>query len=138
MSKLRALILNSVDDDETMHRKRRMDESPILSKYLINHSYAIELSDEQKLLPANVMMSQIINGTIGEVDMFNRLKTNIMNYNPDVLLVHTGFVFRAFPSEIISVLDKIKSEFPNLKIGMQKMVGTYDSEQVANIINDLF
>jgi|WetSurMetagenome_2_1015567.scaffolds.fasta_scaffold00367_19 hypothetical protein len=138
IGKMKVLILNSVDDGLTMQRKMRMDESPILSKYLINHSYAIELTDKQKMLSMETMMSQIKKGQLDEVDMFNRLKKAIIKYKPDVLVVHTGFVFSSFPSEITSVLDRLKFEFPDLKIGMQRMRNLYDSEQVADIIDDFF
>jgi len=50
-----------------------------------------------------------------------RLRTRIRNFGPNVLIVHGGFVFRRFANEFLSVLKSVKREFPDIRIGLERL-----------------
>ncbi len=136
----RILVLQSVLDGATLHRKKRMDQSPFLQGYMFRHFYVLR----------NVRQP-----TLDQADLFERLATDIADFKPDIVIVHTGLAFRYFPKQIIATLRSIKTKFPNLRIAIQQHHSKLserlsvqeiahledifdDSDEARDLINNIF
>ena len=64
-------------------------------------------------------------------DLFGRLELKILDFKPNILLVHTGIVFHKFPFCMMTVLRDIKSKYPYLKIGNQ-----HDTTHIINLLKE--
>jgi hypothetical protein len=115
----RILVLQSVEDDITEYRMWRMHHSPSLVDYEFENCYAIELTDEQKTLPTDVMMMQVENAKLDENRLVDRLTQKIATFKPDLVVVHFGFAFMRFPKEMFAVLRTLRTRFPALKLGVE-------------------
>lgn len=142
----RILVLQSVEDSVTQHRKLRMEQSPFLRDYKFDHCYAFELTKKQKASVTFEMIEQVKRALLDETDLIKRLEKEIRKFEPDALIVHYGFVFRRFPSEMSSALVIIKSKFPNLRIGIEEREPIASelklildsSNEIRSIITEIF
>jgi hypothetical protein len=115
----RVLVLQSVEDEITERRSRRMRESPFLRGNHFEQFYAIELTKEQRRQPTPLMMQQVENATLDETELTERLTRSIDRFKPNVLVVHLGFVFRRYSEAMLAALATIKARFPHIKIGVE-------------------
>jgi len=145
----RILVLQSVEDEITYRREMRIKRSPLLRDYNFKHIYAIELKDEQQELPTPLMMEQVVQGSLDGEELLDRLVRKVIAFDPNILIVHAGFVFHRFPHEMISALKSLKDKFPNLRIGIQSRIRFgrdrpelqtlfEDSEEIRGLIERIF
>lgn len=115
----RVLILESVDDALTRRRSKHLSESPILQGYIVEHCYAVEISEQDRKKPTPVMMEDVISRPLKSEDLLIRIEEKIRSFQPNFLLLHTGFVFHANLQTFIEVLRNLKTKYPNIKLGYQ-------------------
>jgi hypothetical protein len=119
MSNQRILLLQSVQDRITDRRIWRIKNNPELKDYTIENFYAIELSNSQREKDVDDMMMEVETQGINEDDLLKRLDLKIQSFQPEVLIIHGGFVFRKFPKIFLKVLSKLKTKFPTIRFGLQ-------------------
>lgn len=115
----RVLVMQSVEDAITDKRKHKIENNPALADYQFAFCYAVELSYDQKAIPIPIMVNQVSREPFDTNKLIARLGKHIRAFNPDLLVVHFGFVFEAFPNEILTALKTIRTEFPNVKFGLR-------------------
>ncbi len=111
------LIVDSVEDDITRRRHSILENSPRIKGYTINYVYAIELEEKDQFLGPIEILDNI---EFKEESLYNSLKKRIELLVPDYVLLHTGFIFRAYPNIFYSVFKKLKLDFPNTGFGFQE------------------
>ena len=123
MAKLRVLVLQSVEDELTRNRMAIRRASPALDDYIVEYCYAVELTKGQHEMDIFTMMAQVTSDPIDEDDLLRRLDAKITSFHPDILMVHSGFVFSTYPRQCLSALLSLKSKHPELRIGCQSRGG---------------
>jgi hypothetical protein len=115
----RVLVLQSVNDALTARRMERTANSPRLSNYSIRPSYAIRLSKQQQAMDVSKMMATIHKAGIDTKRLLDDLNKDVEDFQPEFLVVHSGFVFTQFPTEILSVLRRLKIKHQSVRFGIQ-------------------
>jgi hypothetical protein len=121
MTLQRIMVVQSVNDDITFRREARIQYSPILQDYEFEHFYLIELTEEQQRIHPRLMMNEIRNAGLDKEQLLERIIQRIHAFKPDTLIIHGGFVFNSFLDDILFVLRQIKKQFPELRIGFEKL-----------------
>jgi hypothetical protein len=119
MSLQRIIILQSVQDDLTEFREFRMESNPVLKAYKFLHTYAIELTDEEKRLPMFSMMNKVKACKFNSADFEQRLDKLFLDFNPDAFIIHKGFVFDQFTDVIIRTLISLKLKYPKVRFTIE-------------------
>ncbi len=120
MSSKRILLLQSVEDAITARRKQKMLRDPALKCYEFAFGYAVELSDEQKRMPIPEMVRQVSNQPFDADGFIQRLTQQIREFQPDLIVVHRGFVFKTFWEEIVPELKMVRLQFPDIALGLHQ------------------
>ena len=118
MSFHKILLMQSVEDVITLRRRQKIESNPAVQGCEFAHCYAVELKSEQKLMRVGQMMESVMAQPFDQDGLTQRLIRQIGEFNPDLLLVHPGFVFRMYTNEVLSALKIVKAQFPNLKFGL--------------------
>ena len=140
------IILQSVQDSITFRREMRIQNSPFLQEYEFEHIYAIVLSPEQQRLPTELMMMQVDQNKLDGEDLLKRITAKLESFKPDILIIHSGFVFHRFPEEMLSVLKSLKTSYPTLRMGIQshfykdnEQLGIFEySSEIDDLISKIF
>jgi hypothetical protein len=120
------LFVDSVDDSITKRRHRILASDPRLAGYELHYFYAAVLTPEQEVVLAAGMVPDL---TLVEEELANRLDNEIQSIEPQFVLLHTGFVFRRFPSVFFRVFAQLKKNYPTCRFGIQPREGlTIDRE----------
>jgi hypothetical protein len=114
------LFVDSVDDSITKRRHRILATDPRLAGYELHYFYAAVLTPEQEAVLA-VGVAPDVN-VVGE-ELANRLDSEIQRVGPRFVLLHTGFVFRRFPSVFFRVFARLKKKHPTCLFGVQLREG---------------
>ncbi len=112
------LLMQSVEDAITRNRRRKFESNPAAQGCELANCYAVELTPVQKAMRMGQMMEAVTLQPFDAKDLAERLTRQIAEFQPDLVLVHPGFVFHTFTQEMIAVLKMLKSQFPNLKFGL--------------------
>jgi hypothetical protein len=115
----RILVLQSVEDYITESRMRRMRTSPLLEGCEFECCYAVELTGAQRELPTFTMMGAVEDSVLDKDSLAVRISRKVITFNPDLLVVHFGFVFQRFPEKLLAALESVKTSFPKLKFGIE-------------------
>jgi hypothetical protein len=74
-----------------------------------------------------------------------RLEQEIQKVDPQFVLLHTGFVFRRFPSVFFAVFTELRNKYRNCSFGLQPREGlkidedAFDqTEEIANLQRLIF
>jgi hypothetical protein len=142
----RIIVIQSVEDGITEFRQFRIKINPILKAYDFEFCYAIELKNEEKNLSTGQMMLSVETRIFSSSDLFDRLTKQIESFNPDALIIHSGFVFMRFTIEMVSVLKSIKAIYPSIRYGIQdyeyfkpEFAYLFDgSDELNKIIQNIF
>ena len=134
MQKQRVLILQSIEDNCTHHRMARMQQSPLLNGYMFQNCYVIEITEEQKTLPTDMMMDEVVANELNQTDLLKRLETSVREFDPHILLVHYGFAFDSFTVEVLNALNSLKAKYPMLIIGLENIFSLPNSLQQFQIL----
>ena len=128
------LIIESIRDRIADNRQMAFNESPDLKCYEIAYIYMVEPSDLPQ--PAARHLSNAASFGIPlpiasiEQVLFSRITAQIEVFQPQYLLVYTGFVFRQYSDQVYSVLRRLRDIDPNLSIGRFGK-STYPSDRVT-------
>lgn len=114
------LFVDSVDDSITKRRHRILASDPRLGGYELHYFYAAVLTSEQEAVLAAGMPPDL---TLVEEELAKRLDNEIQSVEPQFLLLHTGFVFRRFPSVFFRVFAQLKEKYPTCRFGIQPREG---------------
>jgi hypothetical protein len=114
------LFVDSVDDSITKRRHRILASDPRLAGYELHYFYAAVLTPEQEAVLAAGMVPDL---TLAEGELANRLDNEIQSIEPQFVLLHTGFVFRRFPSAFFRVFAQLKEKYPTCRFGIQPREG---------------
>lgn len=109
------LLMQSVEDVITLRRRQKIESNPAVQGCGFAHCYVVELKGEQKLMRVGQMMESVMSQQFDRDGLTQRLIRQIGEFNPDLLLVHPGFVFRMYTNEILSALKIVKAQFQGLK-----------------------
>lgn len=140
----RILVLQSVEDEITDKRKNKILNNPELNEFTFAFCYAVELTVEQKALPTQEMVNAVAAQSLAADDLAARLITAINAFNPDLIIVHPGFVFRSFQPAFLAALKSIRAQFPALKLGtfnshqLPHLRATFDEGAVLEIVERVF
>ena len=118
MSYRKILLMQSVEDSITRNRKKKIESNPAVQGCEFAHCYAVELTPVQKMMVIPLMMELVLQQPFDTKDLAERLTRQIAEFQPDLFLVHPGFVFQAFTNEVVAALKIVKARFPNLKFGL--------------------
>jgi hypothetical protein len=110
------LFVDSVDDSITKRRHRILASDPRLAAYELHYFYAAVLTPKQEAVLAAGMLPDL---TLVEEELANRLENDIHSIEPQFVLLHTGFVFRRFPSVFFRVFAQLKKSHPTCRFGIQ-------------------
>ena len=116
----RILFVDSVDDSITKRRHRIIDSDPRLAGYELYYFYAAVLTPEQEAVLAAGVAPDL---KLVEEELANRLDNEIQSIEPQFVLLHTGFVFRRFPSAFFRVFAQLKEKHPTCRFGIQPREG---------------
>lgn len=119
MQNLRVLIIESVDDDLTRRRAEHLANSSVLKEYIIDHCYAMEITENDRNKPIQIMMSDVTSRSLKKEDLFRRLDVKTQSFQPNFILLHTGFIFHTFQITFIQVLKQLKTKYPQIKFGYE-------------------
>ena len=100
------LLIESIKDETTLSRHQILKESPRSKSFNLDSFYAIEDESKQNV-PENL-------------DFIKRLEEKIISFQPDYILVHTGWFFFQNPSIIYSAVRTLKATFPKIRFGFQE------------------
>jgi hypothetical protein len=114
------LFVDSVDDSITQRRHRILASDPRLAGYELYYFYAAVLTPEQEAVLAAGVAPDL---KLVEEDLANRLDNEIKSIEPQFVLLHTGFVFRRFPSAFFRVFAQLKEKHPTCRFGIQPREG---------------
>jgi hypothetical protein len=113
---IKILFVESVDDSITKRRHRILASDPRLAGYELHYVYAVVLTQEQEAVLAAGLPPDL---TLVEEELANRLDHEIQSIKPQFVLLHTGFVFRRFPSVFFRVFTQLKEKYPTCRFGIQ-------------------
>jgi hypothetical protein len=114
------LFVDSVDDSITKRRHRILASDPRLAGYELHYFYAAVLTPEQEAVLAAGMVPDL---TLVEEELAKRLDNEIQSIEPQFVLLHTGFVFRRFPSLFFRVFAQMKKNYSTCRFGIQPREG---------------
>ena len=114
------LFVDSVDDDITKRRHRILGSDPRLASHELHYFYAVTLTLQQEELLAVGFPPSF---DLVENELAARLNNEIKRTQPQFVLLHTGFVFRQFPSVFFRVFTQLKEKYPACRFGMQPREG---------------
>ena len=118
MSYQKILLMQSVEDLITKNRKQKIESNPAAQGCEFAHCYAVELTSDQKLMRVRQMVESVASQPFDTNGLAERLIRQVSEFNPDLFLVHPGFVLQAFTNEVMVALKIVKAQFPNLKFGL--------------------
>lgn len=115
----KVLVLESVEDNVTMERVALKRSFFSKNDVEVEYCYAVELTKRQQQLDVRTMVSEVLKEPLDGQDLLARVDQRITSFRPDVMIVHAGFVFLTHPEVFLSVLTKLKSLHPELRIGSE-------------------
>jgi hypothetical protein len=118
--RIKILFVESVDDDITRRRHGLLASDSRLNGYELHYFYATILTPEQQ---AGLAVGMAPDLTLSDEELFGRLEKEIQRIHPRFVFLHTGFVFRRFPSVFIRVFARLKQKYPNCRFGLQPREG---------------
>ncbi len=116
----RIVMVESTNDKVAYNRKKRIDTSPGLENYTVSYVFAIKPVAESlplSALPRAAAFDERIPLASIEEKLFSRIKAQVELFEPQLLLVYTGFVFKQFVDQYYNVLRRVKEQFPGLLVG---------------------
>ena len=139
---IKILFVESVDDAITRRRHRLLAADPRLTRYQLYYFYAITLTpEEQSMLELGIAPDLML---VRE-ELAMRLEQEIQKVDPQFVLLHTGFVFRRFPSVFFAVFTELRNKYRNCSFGLQPREGlkidedAFDqTEEIANLQRLIF
>jgi hypothetical protein len=115
---MKILVLLTVNDDITLHRIARYQQRPALEDYEIKYCFCKELDEENRRLE-QFEIGKIISG-FNRRNCYNMLYNIILPFNPDVVIIHAGFIFNMKVRDFILIVEKLKSRFPHIHFGIEQ------------------
>lgn len=111
MSIHRLLVLKSINDEYTLEELKYLTNSPVLQGIDVRFCYAVQMDelDLEKPDPYTVSYDKLL-------DM---LEMEVLAFQPDALILHTGIAFRMRPDSFLQALAVIKDRYPNIKLGYE-------------------
>jgi len=101
---MRVLVMYSWDDDISEMRWHRNTSDPELAHFEIAQCFA---------LPSE-------GAAVHGPSVARRLATAIEDFQPDVVLIHTGAAFRRSPSAFVECVQLVKAKYANLRLGYER------------------
>lgn len=113
------LLLHSVDDDSAQSRIRAIEARPGLEDYRFHHLFIFTPEDGEAMMrEPSLKPSELLERN--QEAIFGRLADWIGNFKPDLFLLHTGVAFTVAPDVILSVVSRLRRQFPALNFGIQE------------------
>jgi hypothetical protein len=119
-NKIKVLFVDSVDDAITRNRHQLLSAHPKLKNYEFDYCYAKTFSEEEQ---AGLEVGIAPDFSLSEEALFGVIDYKIRSFHPHFVLLHTGFVFRRFPSVFVAVFAKLKRSSPECRFGLQPREG---------------
>ena len=108
------LFLQSVNDSITRTREMLLRTHHSLAGFSLRFCYALDSAEKDTFK----LMSSFKKGDLDTDDLELRLFRDIRRFSPILVVVHAGFVFRTSPAQMLDVLSKAKSIFPQVPFGI--------------------
>ena len=122
-------MLETLNDEITSKRQEYLNRSPRLEAYHIHYCYASDVIDKDG------SMNGITYGGIsfsGD-DLIEYLESCIKNISPEVLLLHTGFLFMENQEAFIKAFRHLKKKHRNIGTNYQKRIGLLVDDNAFNL-----
>ena len=140
MPKTKVLIVDSVEDKITRRRHALFARSELLLTFALEYCYAIELPESEK---AKLDFGFAPDFQLTENSLFERVDTAVRSFEPDCVMVHSGFVYRRFSEAYRKAFARLKQMHPKIPVGIQLRPGmtvdstAFDSNEFVHGIHDL-
>jgi len=124
----RVLLIESINDRLSRDRAVAMANSPQLWGLAVEHCYAVNPTKEDlegiddfqgPWQLAEYVAWEARGAPLSYAELINVVETKLRDFKPDTIMLHTGIVFHKHSQTFIRVLNKIKSEYPHIRIGYQ-------------------
>lgn len=115
MNVKRILIIASINS--LFARRRAEDIASRYEEFTIEHCYPVNIKEAQDYLEWDVWSSKGF--PLSYEDLLQTIERKVLDFHPDVILLHTGTVFAKHPQTVLRVLTAIKDKYPQIKIGYQ-------------------
>jgi hypothetical protein len=110
----RVLVVYSWDDDISQMRYNRMCAITPTAHIAFEQCFAVSRP------MAKVKASAL----------FERIATAIQQFNPEILLIHTGAAFQSAPDEFVECLGRLHKVYPRLRLGYERR---HDPSQLSEL-----
>ncbi|PXF60491.1 MAG: hypothetical protein C4B59_08870 [Candidatus Methanogaster sp.] len=130
MSNKRVLILHSFKDMGYEPRLQQIVNNPNLDEISFRHCCVVDrdrtsarilkmnrLKDDGKFKEANELMKEVVKEEVGPL-----LNEQIIEFNPDVVIIHGGSVFNAVPGACITMICDLMKKHPELPFALEGKV----------------
>jgi hypothetical protein len=124
----RVLIIESINDRLSRKRAEITANTPQYRDLIIEHCFAVNptIEDLKKIdvfqgpsALAECAAWEARGAPLTNAELKKIIETKVVDFNPDTIMLHTGFVFHKYPDTFLQVLEQIKIEHPSIKIGYQ-------------------
>lgn len=124
----RILILESINDKLSRDRAEILAHAPWLKEFTIDHCYAVspteeDLEEATKFLGPRIMAELSVwesqGSPVDYQDFLRMLEEKISEFQPDIVLLHTGVAFHRHSELFLKALTEVKKRHPQLKLGYQ-------------------
>jgi hypothetical protein len=124
----RVLVIESINDRLSRNRAGVLANSPQLEGLVVEHCYAVNPTQEDLegiddfQGPRELAEYAAWEGrgaSLSYAELKKIVETAVQDFKPDAIMLHTGIVFHRHSQTFIRVLNKIKSEYPHIRIGYQ-------------------
>src|SRR5690349_24530380 len=116
----KVLIVDSVDDSLTRRRHAKLASSQLLENITLDYCYAIELSESAKAELDHGLEPEF---ELTEDTLFQRVDHAIQSFQPNYVMVHSGFVYRRYPEVYDKAFTRLKQSHPIVRFGIQHRPG---------------
>jgi hypothetical protein len=94
-----------------------LNNSPRVKGYFIDYCYSAIINDDDKKLPFPLLANKV---KVTVDNLYDRIAKKIKLMQPNIILFHTGFIFRRYPETYYEVTKKLKMDFPDISFGYQE------------------
>lgn len=114
------LTIESYDEDATRQLMHTLYKSPEFKDYKIDHFYCQTPHEE----------------TFDKEALFQRLKKKINDFEPQIILIHTGVFFFCNQQTFELLLSKIKTQYPGILLGIQNRTFVGQNSKILDSLDE--